>query len=515
MARVERLAPWGFAAAVLAVLALTRGPAMPVGVFYDDGIYFDLARSLASGSGYHHLALPGAPAGVHYPPLYPAWLALWGRLRPPVEALGALAWLKVGNALLAAASVVVWTRWGARRLALPVWAAGAAIATAVLLVPARAVTGTLFSEPLAWFLLGLTFLLADDADDAPFPSRNRAIAMAVVAALLPLARTILLPVTLAVAWRLASERGRPVALRQREATYAAFMLLPMVAWFGWTRQHAHDIPAAWMASYGSYAGMWRESVTSAGDLVALSTHQLAALWRTARQLWGVGGAVIGIALTLFGLWQLRGWRSVSSLAALGYFAIVLVWPIEPDRFLWGVLPLLAILLVAGFDAMRRRIGNYDHRWTALELLVLLVPLSSCARLNWRGYRAEGWIVPQRREAEAYAPVITWAATLPRDALILTANDPLVAQATGLHAAPLLVPDLRETRGVLPLLSPAERVTASACAAGAGWMVVTDTLDEAGAAIAALRSSAGNRVRFGETVHLDGARVAVQFRCQLR
>ncbi|HTG53416.1 MAG TPA: hypothetical protein VL980_01150, partial [Gemmatimonadaceae bacterium] len=118
-ARWERVAPWPLAAAAFALLATTAGAPMPVGVFYDDGIYFDLARALASGAGYHHLALPGAPAGVHYPPLYPAWLALWGAARPPLASLGLLAWLKIGNALLAALSIVPWTRWSARRLGLP------------------------------------------------------------------------------------------------------------------------------------------------------------------------------------------------------------------------------------------------------------------------------------------------------------------------------------------------------------------------------------------------------------
>ena len=79
-----------------------------------------------------------------------------------MAALGFIAWLKAGNALLAAASVVPWGRWGARRFGIG-WLASAAAALAVLLVPARAVTGTLFSEPLAWLLLGLTLDLADDA----------------------------------------------------------------------------------------------------------------------------------------------------------------------------------------------------------------------------------------------------------------------------------------------------------------------------------------------------------------
>ena len=510
--RAARAAPWGAAAAVLAVLALTAGAAMPVGVFYDDGIYVDLARALASGAGYHHLALPGAPAGIHYPPLYPAWLALWNALRPPVGAAGVIAWLKGGNALLAAASVVPWARWGARRLAMPAWLAAVAAAVAVLLVPARAVTSTLFSEPLAWFLLGCALDLADEGEQAPAPSLRRAVAMAALAALLPLLRTILLPVTAAVGWRLASETARPVALRQREAMFAAFLMLPTVAWFAWTARHAHDIPVAWMGSYGSYLAMWRESVSGPGDLAALAGHQVMGLWRTARQLWGSAGAVAGLAAIAAGLWRLRGWRSVAWLGTLGYFAIVLVWPIEPDRFLWGVLPLLALLMAGGIMAGCGWVRGRHPARLAVLVLIAALPLYSCTRLNAHGYRARGWIVPQERETAAYAPVVAWAATLPRDAVILTANDPLVAQATGLRAAPLLAPDLRETRGAPPLRPAPVRAAMSACAAGAGWMVVIDTLDEAGAAIAALRADTTTGIRFGETVHLDGARAAVQFRC---
>ncbi len=512
--RLSAAAPWAAALATLAVLALTRGDAMPVGVFYDDGIYADLAKSLLAGAGYHHTALPGAPAGVHYPPLYPAWLALWSLLRPPVAALGSIAWLKAGNALLAAASVVAWGRWGARRFSLG-WGAPLLAAAAVLMVPARAVTGTLFSEPLSWLLLGLTFDLADAPDDAAPPSRSRAIGAAVIAALLPLARTILLPVTLAVAWRMATEPGKPVAVRQREAMLAAFMLIPTLAWVAFTRQHAHEIPAAWTGSYGSYGGMWRESVNGIGELFALMGHQVSGLLRVGRQAWSAPGMVLALLATAAGLWHVRGWRSVALFGTTGYLAVVLIWPISPDRFLWGILPLLMILLVGGACTLaalvpERYVAKVPR--AAIAAVLLLLPVATCARLNIRGYRNDGWIVPQRHEAEAYAPVVTWAATLPRDAVILTADDPLVAQATGLKAAPLLSPDLRETRGAPALRSAEERVTMSACAAGAGWMVVIDTLDEAGAAIAAIRANAASPVKLGDPVHLDGARMAVQFRC---
>ena len=67
-------------AAGLAVggVALAVMPRALVGVFYDDGIYLALARSLAEGHGYRLLYLPGSPGAVHYPFAYPAFLAvLW------------------------------------------------------------------------------------------------------------------------------------------------------------------------------------------------------------------------------------------------------------------------------------------------------------------------------------------------------------------------------------------------------------------------------------------------------
>ena len=76
---------WGWAAGAGLVAAAVAAALMPralVGVFYDDGIYVALARSLAEGHGYHLLYLPGAPAAVHYPPLYPAFLALLWRVWP-------------------------------------------------------------------------------------------------------------------------------------------------------------------------------------------------------------------------------------------------------------------------------------------------------------------------------------------------------------------------------------------------------------------------------------------------
>src|SRR5204862_3733475 len=92
------------AVAALGAVALNRDL---VGVFYDDGLYAGIALALARGLGYVHPHLPGMPAVVHYPPVYPLVLApLFGMFS--VFTAGLLA--KVLNFALnvATAGLVTW-----------------------------------------------------------------------------------------------------------------------------------------------------------------------------------------------------------------------------------------------------------------------------------------------------------------------------------------------------------------------------------------------------------------------
>ncbi|MGH7699130.1 MAG: hypothetical protein ACREMJ_01205, partial [Gemmatimonadales bacterium] len=131
-----------------------------VGVFYDDGIYAALAVALARGAGYVHLNLPGAPAAVHYPPLYPLVLTpLFGLLPVGAAALAA----KVLNLVLAAAAAGL-IAWHAERLRLlgdeaPRGLAAAVVAVTALAIPVLAVQTALFSEPLFAALVALTIVL--------------------------------------------------------------------------------------------------------------------------------------------------------------------------------------------------------------------------------------------------------------------------------------------------------------------------------------------------------------------
>ncbi|MFI5209532.1 MAG: hypothetical protein ACHQ2E_03720, partial [Gemmatimonadales bacterium] len=68
------------AGAAVLVAGLWALSAAPAGVYYDDGIYLILGRALAQGAGLRYLNLPGLPAAIHYPPGYPAILALCWRI---------------------------------------------------------------------------------------------------------------------------------------------------------------------------------------------------------------------------------------------------------------------------------------------------------------------------------------------------------------------------------------------------------------------------------------------------
>ncbi|HEU4642254.1 MAG TPA: hypothetical protein VFS44_07340 [Gemmatimonadaceae bacterium] len=514
-------APWIAAVLVLTVLGITRGGAAPVGVFYDDAIYVDLARSIAGGHGYRHLALPGAPVGVHYPPLYPMWLAAWSVLLPPVRGWSAVAWLKLGNALLAAASVIVWARWGARRLGVRVEVAAICAAASVLLVPARAVTSTLYSEPLAWLLLGGALLAVDGAlapaaedprpdgdESAASPAgHRRAVTACALAGLLPMVRVILLPFALATAWAAARHTRFGAG---RRAALVVLALAPTAGWMLWTARHGSGIPDAWRSNYGTYTGMWLASLHGIGDLVRLAAGQASAIWRTARVMWSAPGAVVALVACAAGLFvALRGSR-IAVLGTLGYLAIVLAWPVTPSRFLWGVLPLITLLGAAGVAWAWRAAPRRAVAWGAVALSLL--PVGACTRITVHGYRNDGWLVPQWKVAKRYAPLVRWARTLPPNAVVVTEDDPLLAAATGRHTAPLIPPELVALVDSSRARSDRDRVARSACAAGAGWIAVPDAGDIAWRAVRALVEAPPAGLRFGSPVQVGPIGAAIPFAC---
>jgi len=147
------------AALAVGALALNR---QLVGVFYDDGLYAGIAVALAQGMGYVHPHLPGAPAAVHYPPLWPVLLTpLFAVFRLDAAALLG----KTLNLLLAAAGAGL-IAWHAARTRLlgddaPPWLAPVLVGAAAITIPVLAIQAVLFSEPLFGVLLVAAVILTD------------------------------------------------------------------------------------------------------------------------------------------------------------------------------------------------------------------------------------------------------------------------------------------------------------------------------------------------------------------
>src|SRR6266516_3920813 len=324
-----------------------------VGVFYDDGLYADVAYALTHGLGYVHPHLPGHPAVVHYPPLYPLVLSPFiGMLPLEAAAAGLVAWHAASVQLLGPEA--------------PPWLAPVLVTGAVVALPMLTILSVLFSEPLFGVLFALAVLLADQPPAGWSPDRAALLAGG-AAALALLTRTIGVAAGLGIVAYLLAVRRTPW---RRAALAGAPVLASALGWLLWVARHHRGIDPDMATNYGSYF----EVVQSAG---------LGVVWPSLRDLprpladltlrWLPGSALQGLfgaaelVILAYGL-VLLSRRSSIGFTLLCYIAILAAWPFPADRFIWVVLPWLALAWGAGLVRL----------WHAGRLRVLRVPVALAA-----------------------------------------------------------------------------------------------------------------------------------------
>jgi hypothetical protein len=425
----------------MAVAAATMS-AWPVGVYYDDGIYLILGKSLATGEGYRYLNLPGHPAATHYPPGYPALLALLWLIAPSFPENVAV--FKLANAVLlslGAAGLFVFAR---RELALGSATAAATILLGCLTVPVLAVTGVLFSEPLFLALLALALPACERALREERP--RTVIVAATLAAATTLVRTLGLPLVGALVF------GLLLLRRYRAAGIAAAVAAALlVPWYVWTALHADDLPRIVAGNYGSYTAAFLEAVDENGlaYVARVAAHNARDLARPIGAVFAPGVGVTTRALVVLAFVGMLGVGAVSlarrapatALFLLGYAAIVVVWPYAPDRFLWGIWPLLLLTLALGAAAGLR--GARERRATGVPLVghaLVVVAAGALAfglvRYNARGYQQRWWDTAQRAVARQLLPLVDWTQQNTRpDDVIASDGDPLLHLYTGRQVVP--------------------------------------------------------------------------------
>jgi hypothetical protein len=434
---------------LVAAIALAAITPLPVGVFWDDGVYLIGAKALASGTGYRFVHLPGAPPAVHFPPLYPALLALVWKAGPVFPANVTL--LKLVNPILLGLAAALACAFGVRRLAMPPLAAAAAALICTASLPLIVVAGVLFSEPLFLVVLFLALLLAERAAESG--GLRRALLAGLAAGALVLVRTAGLALLPALVI------GMLVARRRREAAMAAAAALAAIApWQLWVSSRASALAPPLRGSYGPYVDWVLALYRARGAWFVLTVirENVLALFRT-----------LGIALFPFGMRELRPLlvtlvivvvvvamlsarrRAPAAMLFLCfYFALVLAWPYAPDRFLWAVWPLVGLLVASG-AVESWRLGAFAHARASVRASVALacavgaIALGGHAAYSVRGMSRHWWDVAARANAAALMPVADWINThTGRDDVVACDGEPFVHLYTCRTVVPvhILSPD---------------------------------------------------------------------------
>lgn len=360
----------------------------------DNAQYYALTRALATGRGYVDLVRPGAPAHTLYPPGYPLLL-----LPFYLVSGGSLVAMKALSLLAAAA--LLWAVYALARRdpGVPVWAAAAAVGLTGLF--------PVFREYAHWVLSDMTYtalataaLLAFQRQTDPVAGEPRwsgwvlACGLALAAFYVRVAGLALLAAV--VGWALLGRRLR------RAAVVTCVFALGVLPWVVWARRSAPVAPTGYL-----------DQATLSSPLSAPPGERLHALWERlvdvvveygSYQLpglfWPVSppppaaralGAAVGGALVLYGAWRLlrrRGLRPWDLYVATT-LGLIYLWPWLGERIFLTLAPFLWLYLLAGADAVSRRLGGGPRPAMAAALLV-------AAGLVAGGLAAAGRQIPRTR-----------------------------------------------------------------------------------------------------------------------
>src|SRR5438093_6813456 len=125
-------------------------------------------------------------------------------------------------------------------------------------------------------------------------------------------------------------------------------------------------------------------------------------------------ATAALGVGLYGL-VLLSRRSAIGLSLVFYVAILAVWPYPPDRFIWVVLPWLALTWAAGALEIWRR-------WQRARIpIALFAALVSGGYLFYeiRGFGGRWWGAQSRTISANFAELISVVQNLPDSAVLST------------------------------------------------------------------------------------------------
>jgi len=427
---------------IVVVVAVVAGmnaiDASPVGVFYDDALYAILGKALASGEGYRYLNIPGAPPATHYPPAYPWLLALLWKISPHFPENIAL--FKTVNAFLLGVVALFTYRFALRRLQMSPLVAGAAAIAATATIPPLVLSSAVLSETLFLALLLAVLPYLESATSQR--GVRTAFIVGAIAGALCLVRSHAIALIGAVAVSYALRR-----LYKEGAIALGAGLLVLLPWLIWVQTHDPLVPAPIRGQYGSYTAWFLDGLRASGlgllaptirDNVSTTYAILARSFSVARNAALDLLAVLAVlTLVVAGAFTF-GKRARLTLLFVGlYFAIVLAWPFSPLRFVWGVWPLLVLLMFAGarelFFARAIRVAR------PIAATAIVIVLVGAIVFNTLGYTNAWWATVARSYTPRIRAQLDWVSnhTTPTD-VVAGADEGAVYLYTGRRALPTTV-----------------------------------------------------------------------------
>ena len=437
---IQRPLVYAFVGLLASIFALLTFDRYPVGAGVDDTMYLILAKSLATGQGYRSLNLPGAPPNTHFPPGYPAVLSLLWRASPSFPRN--VIYFKAFNMLCFVVAAVGMVRFTLRVEIGRVWAAALSVIAAIS-VPSLILVALLLSETLFLCLIVLLLPFMEQfVRRTPEGQRGgwRAFAIGIAIGVCTLVRSHGIVLVPAVVIVLAFHR------RWRDIAFLVMsFLLCIVPWQMWSATHAGVVPAPLLGEYDSYTAWWIRGFREMGPAMIART-----LARTTREAAGMFAALFSpmrgaapravtfLALASLAIAGVAGaWRRipVTLLFLAGYLAIVAVWPYQPARFIWGVWPLILLVLIIGVHS------GTQARWHPSLRAVLLVS-SVWVSVGYGAYelraiRGRWWSSIPRSAAPHISFAVEWANTRTATAdVIATEDEGPVYLYTGRHTVPV-------------------------------------------------------------------------------
>jgi hypothetical protein len=348
----------------------------------DNAGYYILGRALLQGEGYTNIHIPGTPAASHFPPGYPALLAvamLFGK---------SFTWLKVFNGILFGAAL-----WWFRSIAEKATGSTAFAWVAVLLVGLnshllRSSTIMMSEIPYtAASILALWTLLRWDPESKAFYRSYDFWLVVVLASAAFYIRTAGIALGAGIGLYLLFERRWAAAFTFGGAFFALY--LPWVL-----RGRAVDAGSAYvdqLLSVNPYrpeegqidvSGLWDRIAENAGRYLGqeLPNSMIPSLTVDYNPEAPVSHPFVGLlllGLIVYGIVRLPKLRWLVAGYVLASFAIFLVWPSVwyGVRFIQPLVPVLVLSALYGaWELLRRVLPSWNPWWFAALGLLLLAPV---------------------------------------------------------------------------------------------------------------------------------------------